>query len=181
MKKQFLLIMALFVAFAAAALTPEQLVGYWVSKWNKIPTPDRSLKMKQQTAYTLNADGTMEDNSQMQLTVIAHPNTIDCFFYLDAKGTWTAEGDSISIHYDPATVDIRFPQDEIRISGQIDMGAVGMVRAQIASQFGEMIPEIKKGVTDDVITNVVLDDKGQNWKGKLDKLDVSFSRKEKKK
>lgn len=178
MKKQLFLILSLFAAFTAAALSPDDFVGYWESKWQKIPTPDRSLKMKQQDAYDLAADGSMHTESQMQLTIIAHPNTIDCFFTLTAAGTWTAEGDSISMHYDPATINIDFPQDEIRISGQVDMGTVGILRSQIASQMASMLPAIKEGVKDDTYTDVVIDAK--SWKAKADGREVTFNRKEKK-
>ena len=176
-----MLLLALIVSFTAFALTPEELAGNWETKWTKVPSPEAGLRMKQQDAYTFNADGTHQTASAMQLSIVAHPNTIDCFFYLKAAGTWAIEGDTLKVHYDPATVQVDFPQDEIRISGPMDMGTVGLVRSQIASQMSALLPEVQKSVTDDAFTGVVIEPDGKKWKATADKREVTFFRKDKKK
>lgn len=148
MKKFFLLSALIFtLSLSCFALAPKEVEGLWESKWNNVPSPDRSMKMKQKEALSISPEGTYTARDEVQLTFLGQPS-VDLFMYAEYAGTWTVDADSICFHVDPATVKIDFPEDEIRISGLPDPNQESMVRSQIHYNMRSMASEMKKQIKD---------------------------------
>ncbi len=156
MKKFSLLIALIFaVALSAVALSPKEVEGTWESKWTNLPSPDRSVKMKQKEQLNISADGTYTAKDEMQMTIIGQP-AIDVFMYAEYSGTWAVEADSLSIHIDPATIKLDFPESEIRISGLTDPNQESMIKSQIHYNMGQMAKQMKKEIKDFAYHDVVV-------------------------
>lgn len=182
MKNLALALLAIFsLTVSVSALTPKEIEGDWESKWTSLPSPDRSMKMKQKDAYNFLPDGSFSSKSEMQLTILDQFN-IDCFFYADVKGTYKIEADSVMMHIDPATIRLDFPEDEIRISGQIEPSQESMIKSTIHYNLRQMLPEIKKGIKDFTIKDVVISDekKGKKMTCTDDGNKVEYFQKKKK-
>jgi len=164
MKKLSIIICALFcVATSVMALSPDEITGSWESKWTNSPSPDREISSKEKSSYVFNQDGTYTCKSEMQMSILGQP-TVDCFFYADLKGTYTVAGDSISLIVDPSSIKLDFPEDEIRLSGQVDPDQESMIKSTIHYNMRSMLPEIKKAIKDFTITDVVITQDKKNKK-----------------
>lgn len=156
MKKLSIFLCALFCAATSMmAISPDDIAGKWESKWVNTPSPDREISSKEKSSYVFNQDGTFTSKNEMQLSILGQ-TAVDCFFYADLKGTYTAAGDSISIHVDPSSIRLDFPEDEIRISGQVDPDQESMIKSTFHYNMRSMLPEIKKAIKDFTITDVVI-------------------------
>lgn len=162
--KKLSLVFALLIAFAmpSFALSPDELVGKWESKWANIPTEDRSMSMKEKETINLNADSLFAIKAEAQLSILGQP-AIDAFFYIEAEGKWKLEADSLVFHVDPATVKLEFPESEIRISGLNNPDQESMIKSQMHYNLRKMGPELKKSFTNFSYKNIVLteDKKGR--------------------
>ena len=155
--KKSALILALIIAIAlpSSALTPTDLVGLWESKWTDVPSEMRELVLKEKESLDIKADSTFYMDAQMQTTILGRPS-VDMYVYVKAHGKWTLEADSVTFNVDPASIEIDFPEEEIRIMGLDNPDQESMIKSQMHYNFTSQVKEMRKELDKFTYYNLVV-------------------------
>lgn len=176
MKKLFLLIGVVMMSLSAMAITTEEVVGKWESNNITAPTPDPSMKASSKIALDLKSDLKASVKQEQQITLGDTKVTIDMFITVEGDGTYTTAGDSITITLDPATIKLKFTEDDVRITGIDDVSQQQEIVSQMVQGMSQNAEAMKQELAKPFTINDVMIT-GKKMMCKLEDILVSFKKK----
>lgn len=157
MKKILLMISAVLMCAASAwALSDAELQGKWAS--NSINQTDEMSGASVQASVELTFKGDKVDmktisNTNMDMQGIK----IYVYNEVTGSGAYTVAGDSITITVDPATIDFKCTEDDIRITGVEDAAQQAQMKTQMVAGMQQTAPMMKEQMAKpDVFNNVMI-------------------------
>ena len=156
MKKLLFMIAAVLVCAATAwALSPQELQGKWVS--NSVSHTDEASGMGMQASIELKFDGeTVDMKTKNNLTTDMQAVKLYIYNEITGSGAYTVAGDSITVTLDPATIQIKCTEDDIRITGVDDPALQAQMKEQMAAGMQQEAPGMKESMAEPTVFNNVL-------------------------
>lgn len=123
MKKYRRLLMgvaAVMMAVMAHAYTTAEVVGSWQSKDVEVPSENPDQKIYSNYKITLDDQGSVVMVNTLKITIdLGKKILLDSYAYVDAKGTYTLNGDTLNIIIDDKSVNVNVSEDDVRVRGLI--------------------------------------------------------------
>lgn len=156
MKKLFFMIAAVLLCAASAwALSPDQLQGKWAS--NSVSNTDEASGMGMQASVELKFDGENVDMKTMtNLTMDMQAVKLYIYNEVTGKGSYTVAGDSITVNLDPATLEFKCTEDDIRITGVDDPAKQAQMKEQMVAGMQQNAAGMKESMAEPTVFNNVL-------------------------
>ncbi len=181
MKKIMSMLAAMLLfAVAASAVTPADLAGTrWKSKKIEMPSPEESVKVNVVVEYAFGSDQAVSDKQDVTMSIYDKESKmkIDVFLTVSADGTYTAEGDSITMKADMATLKVECEDDDIRVTfpgGESNAIMESMIKGQMSQMIDMLRKEVEKGFAEPTVLRDVKIN-GKKATCESDKINFEFS------
>lgn len=157
MKKILIMISAMLLCAATAwALTDAELQGKWAS--SQVTQTDEASGASVQASVELAFKGDKVDMKTVSNTNFDMQG-IKIYVYneVTGTGTYTVAGDSITVTVDPATIEFKCTEDDIRITGVEDAAQQAQMKSQMVAGMQQTAPMMKEQLAKpDVFNNVMI-------------------------
>ncbi len=181
MKKTLAMLAAvLLCAISASAITSADLSGYkWKSKKIDMPSPEDAIKAYSVVEYSFDSESTYTEKEDVVMNIFDKESKmkIDIYMTVTATGTYTVEGDVVTLNADASTMKVICEDEDIHVTfpgGESNSIMESMVKSQMRQMVDLMRQAAEEGFKKPtVLKDVVIN--GKKVTCETDKVKLEFS------